>query len=471
MLFDRRMIDPTVEELRDALTQAAHSRGLPREPIDPGFWDPLLGEVEAQPEGGRYGIDTARVILAWWSDHLGRRHVRVSRATDVSIDPEAPQPVPTGWAPLGQIYPEHILIRQRPGGDEALLAVCRCGEWGRPGELAWMGETCGACHDRAEEAGEPCPVAAPFVLEGQPRENVMALAFTPDGQALASVNRNGIAKLWDLTTGLGRTVMELGITLHTALEAPGGRLLLLSEQGQVWELDSTTGRHALLADGPVRPFHLVCAARTPEGRVLLVGAQERHYLLDLADGALELLVTLFGARVGRALFSPEGVFWWLDLGRTLRSMDLQGRTTVLLEGNPQTPSWTGQVGEGELAASADGRWLVRAWSQRGIHLWDVAGRRARELSCDPPPSIRGMLRALAFSPDGLTLASSTMLGKGPGGGVKLWSVPDGLDLGTLSWEPSPAWALAFSPDGQTLAAASFHGSIRLLRWRSLLGLL
>ena len=68
---------------------------------------------------------------------------------------------------------------------------------------------------------------------------------------------------------------------------------------------------------------------------------------------------------------------------------------------------------------------------------------------------RGEVRAVAFSADGLLLAS-------PGGGpLKLWDTGSGRDLRTLPGQNSPATSLAFNPTGTLLASTNEDGSTSL----------
>src|SRR5262245_43295823 len=359
-MFDTRMIDPSDEELAGALAQADRVNEQfcgPGSATPRAFWQPFIREIQAEPDGGRYGTDTRRVYLAWWTDHLGRRHVRVTRPTPRAFDPGAPQPAPLGlWPPLGRVYPERVLLRARPGGLHTLLAVCDCGVSDRPELLAWMGDRCVACHDGKEEAGAGGQ-AAPFTLEGHPEGDVLALAFTADGRTLASVGLDGVCRLWDLGTGQGRTVLQLGASLSQAVPTPQGQILLLSPTGQVWEFDPAAERCRLLA---AIPFHLRCAALAPDGRLLIVGEREQYLLLDRPTGATQLVASLAGQGLARAVASPDGLLFTLNSQGTLRRTDLRlGATTVLCgEPSPRPVTIEEPASHVALAGSPDGRWLA-----------------------------------------------------------------------------------------------------------------
>lgn len=69
----------------------------------------------------------------------------------------------------------------------------------------------------------------------------------------------------------------------------------------------------------------------------------------------------------------------------------------------------------------------------------------------------GGVRAIAFSPDGVTLATANSANA-----IQLWDVSRRAPLGKpLEGHNDEIWSLAFSPDGTTLASASHDGSVRL----------
>lgn len=80
-----------------------------------------------------------------------------------------------------------------------------------------------------------------------------------------------------------------------------------------------------------------------------------------------------------------------------------------------------------------------------VTLWAVDEGRGR-------PLIRegGKLDAIAFSPDGLTLATAS----GDSRTVTLWDVPTGQEQASLTGHAGSIWSVAFSPDGRRLAAAT-----------------
>lgn len=177
------------------------------------------------------------------------------------------------------------------------------------------------------------------------------------------------------------------------------------------------------------------AARAETARRALPAAAQRHMLARVQPrSSYPTHARGFDAFV----FSPDGRALMLttDGGRTARLWDVEGgRVRATL----QSP--TGSLSSPHFGP--DGQ-LVAFTKDKQIELWDMATGRPRFTARQ-----EGIVYSLAFSPDGLTLATSD-----PGArAVRVWSVPRGELVATL---PLPAGesgttVVGFSPDGRTLA--------------------
>jgi WD40 repeat protein len=125
--------------------------------------------------------------------------------------------------------------------------------------------------------------------------------------------------------------------------------------------------------------------------------------------------------------------------------------------HPIGSHWFGKKFELPIAVSPDGHQLAFGGSalDLGINLWDAALRQ-------PVTQLHGhqdFLYAVAYSPDGRTLASGVRDGL-----LKLWHLPTQRQVGTVLALPEQTKfaQLTFSPDGAWLGASDTRGNLHLL---------
>jgi hypothetical protein len=136
---------------------------------------------------------------------------------------------------------------------------------------------------------------------------VRALAFSPDGETLASSGTfDGTVRLWSVKTGLERRRIKMGIpTPFRLVFSPDGRALAGGSQGgvaRVWE--SFSG--LLLRECTGHRGHVMGLAFSPDGRSLAAGNWMGVRLWDLATSKEKGELLGYQGDCMALAFSPDG---------------------------------------------------------------------------------------------------------------------------------------------------------------------
>ena len=165
------------------------------------------------------------------------------------------------------------------------------------------------------------------------------------------------------------------------------------------------------------------------------------------------------ARLGKGstshiAYSPDGA--WLATGGSIGVWLYDAKTGTDIALHAAETGWTTAV-----AFSPNGHMFANAsFSNRShvdtIQIWET--RTGRRLKTITQP---GRITSIAFSPDGLTLASG-----GWNNTVGLWDVRTGENLQTLEGHTESIWSVAFSPKRFVVASGSVDETIRLWNART-----
>lgn len=274
--------------------------------------------------------------------------------------------------------------------------------------------------------------------------SVEDVAFSPDGERIASVGLDNVARIWEVRTGRLLNTLE-GHTrqLRRVVFSPdGNRLATAGFDGGLRIWDAATGKEivciARSAESP--PTSL---AFTADGRGIVCTDGAAAKIWDAGTGeetyGWQSPVALTGAtlsRDGKWMAACGGAAAWL----------IEPATNKVVELNrpPYEPA--------RLIFSRDSTRLAAAGAQGVVKIWSVPSAGPAAEVFYPGTRCGG----LDFSHDGNSLAIGIS-----DNSIRIVHTITGDELTTLHGHAGPVLAAAFSPSGRQLAAAGGDGTIRI----------
>lgn len=361
--------------------------------------------------------------------------------------------------------------------------------------------------------------------------------FSPDEQRLATLSRAGI-KIWNVSSLSSNATPLLVIPLtdfehsseHALAFSPDGQIIATGDiDGRVWLFDPGSGRN--LADFE-HSGRIDTLTFSPDGKTLAsASADQTVQLWDVAGRSNRITLRGHQSAARTVAFSPDGQtlatgsadrmvkLWPATMRRATDDLQLAGSHSRIIADGATVATWdagqrvqfqkvaTKQVTDSLTLPAQSDYWnlsrsghMMAVVSNGWVHVWNLAAKTENSPFQIPPSlqiPLERMTGPLRIAPDGRALAlagpdstvrwwslpagreqrsfpgtlvellDEVVVTQGSDGALTFWDCKTGRETLTLKGHKSLVREIVFSPDGRTVATASWDHTARL--WEATTG--
>ena len=277
--------------------------------------------------------------------------------------------------------------------------------------------------------------------------SVFSIAFSSDGNLLATVDYDGMIHLWEITSGkeLWTCKGHVG-TIRSVTFSPDARIVVTGSVDRTLKLwDTRTNECLKILQGHLKSVTSV--AFNSNGEIVASGsADATARFWDVNTGKCLKVLQGHTDAVRSIAFSPNGeAFASGSHDTTVKLWDVySGECLKTLRGHTKGVSSVDFIPESKILASGSNDTTIKLWNVcTGECLKTLQGHTKR-------------LSSISFSPNGEILASSSVELS-----IMLWDVSNGQCLKVLRGHTNSVFSVAFSPDGAMIASGSNDATVKL----------